>query len=230
MTERRVDIDSWVLAVMVADPSCIHLPARSSSARSISSSPSSSIVASDPAPIAGPSHSSTPPKLYTQLLLHRRPYLTPPTAPFLEATYAYTARLTRALSAPLPEGIYFKKGSLAARRFAYEEAEAERRAFGFEPKTADGEVEPVERDSAVLEVLERADRADPAGIELGSALESAERKGERSVYLVVKTKEGKWRFPGEGIEVPADPVAEGEDDRGLAAVRPCHRTFRARCR
>jgi hypothetical protein len=193
----------------------------SSSTRTLSTSPSSSAEAAAAASDAAAGPSSTPdapsPELRTQLLLHRRPYLTPPTAPFLKETYAYTARLRRALNAPLPSDIYFKKGSLAARRFAFEEAEAERRAFGFEPEK---EVEPVEQDSAVLELLERKDRADPATVELGSVLESAERRGERSVYLVVKTKDGKWRFPGDGIAAPAEPDTVGEDVRGLAAVRP----------
>lgn len=160
------------------------------------------------------STSPQPPTLYTQLLLHRRPYLTPPAQPLVDAVHSYNQRLARALAAPLPSTLYFKKGSLAARRFAHEEQVAQRDAFGIKPSAAD-EVEAVDRDSAVSEVLPRGDRAD--GSKQGDA--SVERKGDRSLYLLVQAKDGSWRFPGAGIEVEAKPKEAGEENvRGLAAV------------
>ena len=139
----------------------------------------------------------SPPKPITvQHLLQRRPYLTPTPPRLLAAIEDYNHRLSLALSTPTPTHICFKKGTLPTRRYTYEQAVLERDVFG----TPIGEdVEVIEKEEATGEIRPRdalvKDELDKKTINPGEERKSANREGEKSLYLVVKTPVG-WRFPG----------------------------------
>ncbi|KAL7411545.1 hypothetical protein BDY24DRAFT_396205 [Mrakia frigida] len=178
--------------------------ARSASLRFTSSEPTPSSSSSDPSSTESDLSSSSPPPpskpISVQHLLHRRPYLTPTPPPVLSAIQAYNQRLSLALSSPVPTHIYFKPGTLPARRFTYEAALLENEVFG--TPMPEG-MEVIEKDQAVLEIRER-DALEKDEVAEGGALEgvqredrkSCNREGAKSLYLLLKNKEGRWRFPG----------------------------------
>lgn len=166
---------------------------------SADSAPSDSASSPSPVPSTSSQPASTSPsppvRLATQLLLHRRAYLTPTPPKVLTAIHAYNERLSHALSTPFPEHLYLKKGTLAARRFTYEEAVRAQERYGV---PVSEEIEKIDPDAALDEVRER-DALERENEDRGE--KSLERKGENSLYLVVRREEG-WRFPGGEGEAP----------------------------
>ncbi|CED84445.1 Mitochondrial ribosomal protein L17 [Phaffia rhodozyma] len=145
---------------------------------------------------------SAPNPLVTQVLLHRRPFLTPPKPAHMDAVYDYNFKLRKALSSLFPTHLYLKKGSMAMKRYTYEQAMAEHEAFGT-PIPED--IEVVEKDVAAQAIQPR-DTLEKAAESRGE--KSLDRKGERSLYLVVKGKQG-WRFPGGVVE--SKQAGEGQE-------------------
>ncbi|KAG8816331.1 54S ribosomal protein L17 mitochondrial [Serendipita sp. 401] len=150
-------------------------------------------------------------RIVAATILNRAPILTPTLEPFEEAYYDYQARLARAISTPLPTDAYFKPGSLLERRYALEERQREKAAFGqdFTP-TIGLSVEETDKsggksladqleEEASLEEkpMPRRHRADEE-----NDVKSLDRAGERNLYLLVKKprKTNAWQFPQGGIE------------------------------
>jgi large subunit ribosomal protein L46 len=134
-----------------------------------------------------------PYKLFTSLVLARAPLLTPTPTPFESAYYSYQARIHRALSTPFPSEFYFKKGTLLERRFLAEERIRERAAFGdgFDGEEGAERLEDVPSEEDEIRPLPREHESDRTG-----DVKNLNRQGERNLYLLVQSKEGKsWRFP-----------------------------------
>jgi large subunit ribosomal protein L46 len=150
-------------------------------------------------------------RIVAATILNRAPLLTRTPHPFEEAYYAYQAHIARAISSPLPTEVYFKPGSLLERKFALEERQREKDAFGqdFTPviglpvedvgkgggkSLADQLEEEAELEEKPQPRVHRADTE--------KDVRSLDRAGERNLYLLVKKdrKKDTWKFPQGGIE------------------------------
>jgi hypothetical protein len=168
--------------------------------------PSSSLAAQAAQP-----KKTTKPKISTAIILNRSPILTRTPTAFEEAYYSYQARIRRALHNPFPFDFYFKQGTLIETRFALEERNRERHAFGekFLPKEEDVSEEKRAADQAAVDQLAQQEgegevlmpRTHPA--DTAGDVKSLDRAGERNLYLLLETLEGGktvWRFPQGSVE------------------------------
>ena len=147
----------------------------------------------------------------TAIILTRAPIITRTPSLFERAYWAYQSRIQRALHNPFPSEFYFKQGSPLEARFNAEEMARERKAFGKPfgmPRVEDAEEgkksSPAEEDSSRLEDEDEENMPRIHPSDVSGDVKSLDRKGQRHLYLVVKTKNG-WVFP-EG----KDGVAKGE--------------------
>jgi len=169
---------------------------------------SSTSPAEPPTPLVvnlGPE--SKPYRLLTSVILTRSPLLTATPTPFESAYYAYQQRIARALANPFPAEFYFKKGSVAERRFAIEDREREIAAFGEKARISKRDVEEEKLEEGMRGAeegsrpLERVGEADRTG-----DVRSLNRMGERSLFLLLKTAgKGAWRFP-QGEVLTGEPL------------------------
>ncbi|KAH8102896.1 60S ribosomal protein L17 [Cristinia sonorae] len=176
----------------------IHLSSRSLATEADVSAPSTS---SGIPPPSAPKAKKEAPKhtLKTAVILNRSPIITRTPTKFEKSYHAYQSRIQRALHNPFPSEFYFKPGSLLEGKFAAEEREREREAFGrsgtgvSEASQSDGVLE-VLGEEEVVKPMPRVHEADIKG-----DTKSLDRQGERNLYLLVRGKDatGKevWRFP-----------------------------------
>lgn len=145
---------------------------------------------------------SPKPVMNTAIILNRSPIITRTPSLFERAYYAYQARIQRALHNPFPYEFYFKRGSPLETRFITEELKRERKAFGkpfgMPVEGEDGKTTaPADDDAGLQEEDEESmPRVHPADIK--GDTRSLDRKGQRNLYLLVKTtQDGKevWAFP-----------------------------------
>lgn len=138
----------------------------------------------------------------TAIILNRSPIITRTPSLFERAYYAYQARIQRALHNPFPYEFYFKRGSPLETRFIAEELRRERKAFGkpFGIPVEDGDgktTAPADDDPGLQEEDEESmPRIHPTDTK--GDTRSLDRKGQRNLYLLVKTKQGGkdvWAFP-----------------------------------
>ncbi|KAJ9108724.1 hypothetical protein QFC21_000044 [Naganishia friedmannii] len=143
------------------------------------------------------------------MLLHRTPVLTPSLTPFESTYYAYTSRLRMALSNPAPLDFFYKKGSLAERRFLRAQYERERAVFGERLAGRKVDVGDIPEEAGV-KLVRREVGDEPAAfdgsaeqqqqqqkeVEGGADKMSVERVRAGDVYLLVKEKAtGRWGLP-----------------------------------
>lgn len=129
------------------------------------------------------------------MLVHRAPLLTPSPTPFESAYYQYSSSIGFALSNPPPTEFYFKKGSLTERRFTRAQWEREAAAFGNRLAGKQPDVGDIPGEE-VLSLNHREQE-----VEQGGDNTRLERRGDRSLYLVVKAKgEEKWSLPSGPLE------------------------------
>ncbi|KIM31990.1 hypothetical protein M408DRAFT_241881 [Serendipita vermifera MAFF 305830] len=150
-------------------------------------------------------------RIVASTILNRAPILTPTPHPFEKEYYAYQERIARSISSPLPTDVYFKPGSLLERRFALEERQREKDAFGqdFTPMIGlpvedvgkgggKSLADQLEEEAGLEEKpQQRTHRAD-----VEKDVRSLDRAGERNLYLLVKKdrKKDTWKFPQGGVE------------------------------
>ncbi|KAI9017506.1 hypothetical protein BC832DRAFT_618053 [Gaertneriomyces semiglobifer] len=131
------------------------------------------------------------PTVNVGLLLKRAPIILRTLTPFEHAYYHYREVLSLKEARPFNPDFYFKKGSTAEQRWleAQERAEAEAGKLGekYVP------VQPKEEELLALQVASRE------GAKEKEAEKSLDRKGERTLYLLVKGKDG-WRLPEGALE------------------------------
>ena len=139
-------------------------------------------------------------RLVTGIILNRSPILTRTPDAFEKAFYDYQSRIHRVLSNPFPTDFYFKAGSPLEQKFKDEENERELTAFG---KGFGATRERNESEEEMEEAELGVDDTDPPASRISKAdetgdVKSLDRKGERNLYLLVKSKtkgEKYWRFP-----------------------------------
>lgn len=135
------------------------------------------------------------------IILNRSPIITRTPTAFEKSYYAYQSRIQRALFNPFPNEFYFKQGSLLEGKFAAEEQEREKEAFGGPGRSVDDSALSATKE--VLEVLGEEEAVKPMPrvheADVKGDVKSLDRKGERNLYLLVLSKNanGKevWRFP-----------------------------------
>ncbi|KAG5439927.1 hypothetical protein PCANB_000209 [Pneumocystis canis] len=134
------------------------------------------------------SHSETP-RLYRILaatVLLRSPIITAEQTPFEKAYYAYQRQLSERLAAPFPVDFYFKKGSLAEKKWLENEMNRTKMNSSFD------DIDPKIREKKTRIALPRETEADRKG-----DLHSLERKLDKTLYLLVKKPRNEhcWQFP-----------------------------------
>lgn len=177
-------------------------------------------------------------RIVAATILNRAPLLTPTPRPFEEAYYAYQARIARAISSPLPTEVYFKPGSLLERKFALEERQREKDAFGQDFTPVIGlPVEDVGKGGGksladqLEEEAELEEKAQPRihRTDIEKDVRSLDRARERNLYLLVKKdrKKDTWKFPQGGVEKneALHKVCVLDSYRSIAADEPCRRLF-----
>ncbi len=151
------------------------------------------------------------------MLVHRAPLLTPTPHPLEAAYHAYSASLHAALANPAPTDFYFKKGSLLERRFVLAQWEAERERFGARLAGKRPDVGDIPGEEAVV-LQHREPEGEGGGEGSGEADRTKlERRGDRSVYLVVREKgSDAWTLPSGPLEGSENlhEVGCGPDRRG----------------
>ena len=144
---------------------------------------------------------STRPKplLEASLVVNRSPTITRSSSRFEKAFFQYQSRIARALHNPFPYEFYFKQGSPLEAQFNIEERKREKQAFGLLTRTmwdaTEANLEAAEL--AKEEVGQRATRF--TGADKRKDLHSLDRRGERNLYLVMKSEDGSWSFPRAAI-------------------------------
>lgn len=132
--------------------------------------------------------------VHTGIILNRHPILTRTPTKFELAYYNYQSRIERALHNPIPYEFYFRPGSLLEGKFNEEESAREREAFGRVSHVSEAKNSfAVESTEEPVTLMPRKSEADWKG-----DVKSLNRKGDRNLYLVVKSPEsGKevWKFP-----------------------------------
>ncbi|KAH8918892.1 hypothetical protein BT69DRAFT_1353540 [Atractiella rhizophila] len=134
--------------------------------------------------------SSYPPPLPVPIkaacVLSRSPLVLPPLSPFERHYYAYQRLIRRALGAPVLPQFWFKAGSLAERQWTERENVNRKLIEGGKAwEIQDGDLKSVEVPKT------RADRE--------GDVRSLKRRLDRSLYLLLKYKDGGWRFPTSNV-------------------------------
>ncbi|TCD68240.1 54S ribosomal protein L17 mitochondrial [Steccherinum ochraceum] len=179
-------------------------PCRSLATVTDSSSASTSSAVPPLAP-SKPKKESPKYTLNAAVILNRSPIITRTPTAFEKSYHAYQSRIQRALFNPFPNEFYFKPGSLLEGKFAAEEREREKEAFGGPGRSdsSDSDDAAIAASKQVMEVLGEEEAVKPMPrvheSDLKGDVKSLDRKGERNLYLLVRGKNaaGKeiWRFP-----------------------------------
>lgn len=156
-----------------------------------------------PPPVAAKPKKEAPKHiLHTAVILNRSPLITRTPTALEKSYYAYQSRIQRSLHSPFPDEFYFKAGSLLEGKFATEERQREREAFGAGRRSESDEA-AIAASKEVMEVLGEEEAVKPMSrvheADTKGDVKSLDRKGERNLYLLVRAKDagGKevWRFP-----------------------------------
>ncbi|KAG4305688.1 hypothetical protein PORY_000598 [Pneumocystis oryctolagi] len=166
-------------------------------------------------------------RLFAATVLARAPLVVRVQTPFEKAYYAYQQQLQARLAAPFPAEFYFKKGSLAEKKWllAMQAVQAEqsgRAGRAGQPVQAVGAAQAAAGEHSEPVLL--------TGESNGEHSErSLERQLDQTLYLLVKRGDGEhcWQFPQGRVE---------DDDEALQRVsQPCEcranavRTLCKRC-
>ncbi|KAG1449188.1 hypothetical protein G6F46_011008 [Rhizopus delemar] len=139
-------------------------------------------------------------RIQASVILSRAPQITRDATPFEKAYFDYREKLERQEAATTPTDFYFKKGSVAERRWKHEE-QARQNAMK-DPTTSLSEALQASQVSwekenegltvsTKLEKLERSTKADAKDDK-----KSLDRALKQTLYLVVKQSgENPWQFP-----------------------------------
>ncbi|RUS32360.1 39S mitochondrial ribosomal protein L46-domain-containing protein [Jimgerdemannia flammicorona] len=144
-------------------------------------------------------------RIVAGVVLIRDPQIIRDPTPFERAYFAYQEKLARAAALPFPVGFYFKKGSVAERRWKEEEAarnQAMRSPLSIQDavreaaELAQTDEERVQQQETKIEYADRITEADRVG-----DMKSLDRALQRSLYLVVKKprEQHAWQFPQGGV-------------------------------
>lgn len=137
------------------------------------------------------------------IVLARNPIITRDPTPFEEEYYAYQQRLEDEAAAPFPTDFYFKKGSVAEKKWLEQEAERKQRLktgkvankapeSSQEEDTASGQ-----QTEEIFTLAPRRSKADET-----NDMKALDRAMQRTLYLIVKKprEQHAWQFPQGGLE------------------------------
>jgi large subunit ribosomal protein L46 len=141
-------------------------------------------------------------RIQASVILSRTPQITRDATPFEQAYFDYKEKLERQESTATPTEFYFKKGSVAERRWKHEES-ARQQAM---KDTSTSLTEVVQQSQATWEKeneglanatkAERLDRSTKA--DSNNDTKSLDRSLKQTLYLVVHKKQDQmnpWQFP-----------------------------------
>ncbi|SCV72220.1 BQ2448_4914 [Microbotryum intermedium] len=168
----------------------------SESSTSTTESPSTSSSASTPSSSSSSSSAST--RIVAAALISRPPLLLPSLTPFERTYYAYQRRIARALAKPVSVSTswFFKPNSTTEKSFSAYDQATTAVDTGLEDPMRDFELAGEQVEGAA-ELVQRLTEADEKG-----DLKSLERKGDRTLYMLLKKnrKTHAWQFPQGGVE------------------------------
>lgn len=145
-------------------------------------------------------------RIVSGIVLSRTPQITRDSTPFEKAYFDYSEKLERQSATPLAADFYFKKGSLAERR--WKEDEAARMKAMADPKLS---LTKAVRENQVKLDDEDAVTSQMNKFETGSRVTEADQKNDiksldralqRTLYLIVKKPRDQhaWQFPQGSVE------------------------------
>ncbi|KAI8991454.1 39S mitochondrial ribosomal protein L46-domain-containing protein [Mycotypha africana] len=139
-------------------------------------------------------------RIQASVILCRAPQILRDATPFEKAYFDYTEKIQRQESLTTPTDFYFKKGSVAERRWKSEE-EARQQAMTKDTSLTEAveearsvwekENESLANATTKITVTDRSTKADAE-----NDIKSLDRSLQRTLYLVVRNnKNGLWQFP-----------------------------------
>ncbi|KAL0094959.1 39S mitochondrial ribosomal protein L46-domain-containing protein [Phycomyces blakesleeanus] len=145
-------------------------------------------------------------RILASVILSRPPQITRDSTGFEKAYFDYKEKLERQDASTFPTEFYFKKGSIAERRWKEEEAERLRamddtsRSLSEAIATAQQKLSADETMSATITKIEKAPRETEA--DKTNDIKSLDRALQRTLYLIVRPKQGKqpWIFPEGAVD------------------------------
>ncbi|SGY20589.1 BQ5605_C016g08101 [Microbotryum silenes-dioicae] len=144
------------------------------------------------------SSSSSSPRIVAAALISRPPLLLPSLTAFERTYYAYQRRIARALAKPVSVSTswFFKPNSTTEKSFSAYDQATTAVDTGLENPMRDFELAGEQVEGAA-ELVQRQTEADEKG-----DLKSLERKGDRTLYMLLKKDRNThaWQFPQGGVE------------------------------
>lgn len=177
--------------------------------RLLHSSSSNASASTSAATSSSNAASSSSTKIISSLILSRPPLILREPTKFEQAYHEYNRQLSEALQQPFPKDFYFKKGSAAEKRFEEDQAVSPQGFSAIAAAAGKGKEGKKGKDAAPTEAkstssaegdsenkpLPRTTEADAK-----NDVRSLERKLDRTLYLLVKSKGGKgWKFPAKQL-------------------------------
>ncbi|KAF7732057.1 54S ribosomal protein L17 mitochondrial [Apophysomyces ossiformis] len=146
-------------------------------------------------------------RICASVILSRAPQITRDSTPFEQAYFDYKEKLERQSAASFPTDFYFKKGSVAERRWKEEEAARQAAMKDFSKSLSEATAETLERvkeDQAIaatMNIVEKASRVTEA--DRKNDIKSLDRSLQRTLYLIVhkpSDAQNPWQFPQGQLE------------------------------
>lgn len=144
-------------------------------------------------------------RIQASVILSRTPQITRDATPFEQAYFDYREKLERQESTATPTEFYFKKGSVAERRWKHEEqarAEAMKDNASSLTQAVQQSQATWEKENEGLATTTKADKVErTTKADAESNKQSLDRCLQRTLYLVVKKSGSEpWQFPESAVD------------------------------
>ncbi|CAO0801071.1 unnamed protein product [Mucor circinelloides] len=144
-------------------------------------------------------------RIQASVILSRTPQITRDATPFEQAYFDYREKLERQESTATPTEFYFKKGSVAERRWKHEEqarAEAMKDNASSLTQAVQQSQATWEKENEGLATTTKADKAErTTKADAENNKQSLDRCLQRTLYLVVKKSGSEpWQFPESAVD------------------------------
>ncbi|KAI8070768.1 39S mitochondrial ribosomal protein L46-domain-containing protein [Gongronella butleri] len=132
-------------------------------------------------------------RILASVIVARPPQITRDASPFEAAYFDYKEKLERGAAAVFPQDFYFKKGSLAERRWKEETAARDDAMTQADVSLSQSVQQQQQQQQQEAHVATLAARITPAD-KSENDTKTLDRALQRNLYLIVK-QQGKWQFP-----------------------------------
>lgn len=144
-------------------------------------------------------------RIQASVILSRTPQITRDATPFEQAYFDYREKLERQESTATPTEFYFKKGSVAERRWKHEEqarAEAMKDNASSLTQAVQQSQATWEKENEGLATTTKADKVErTTKADVENNKQSLDRCLQRTLYLVVKKSGSEpWQFPESAVD------------------------------